>query len=361
MNSPRLTLLERLPLARDRPWIGYMAALILSTCALALRIAADKAMPVGYPYIGFFPAVIVTTFLFGRGPGILAGVLCGIFAWYFFIPPVHSFAPKPGALLSFGFYALVVTIDIALVHWMQRANRGLIGERERNRQLLVQRELLFRELQHRVSNNLQVVAALLALQKHDVTDERARAVLDEAARRLMLIGKLHRQLHDPSGARLSMAAFFSQLGADLIDVNGKPGIGCHVSVDEEIAISPDAAIPLALIVAEAVANALEHGLCDRAEGRIAIQLARRNEGEVELRVEDDGRGLPDDFDPGRSQNLGLRIASTFARQLGGRFEIGRVADRTVVRILLPDEERPRAPDGGTRPLDPKGSGRSHGV
>src|SRR6185295_3575503 len=110
--------------------------------------------------------------------------------WYVFIPPFHSFALAPGTLLSLGFYTLVVSIDITLVHWMQRANGWLVGERERSRQLVEQRELLFRELQHRVSNNLQVVAALLALQKRDVTDERARLALDEASRRLALIGKI---------------------------------------------------------------------------------------------------------------------------------------------------------------------------
>ncbi|WP_232475969.1 sensor histidine kinase [Flavisphingomonas formosensis] len=321
---------------QNRPWVGYVAAVLFSVIAFALRLVVDHSLPQGYPYVGFFPAVIFTTFLFGRHAGILAGLLCGLLAWYVFIPPFYSFSLSPGTLLSLCFYAFVVAIDIALIHWMQRSNRWLVDERERSRQLIDQRELLFRELQHRVSNNLQVVAALLALQKRDVTDDRARGALDEAARRLTLIGKLHRQLHDPNGGRLGMAAFLSQLGADLIDVGGKPGIRCHVAVEEDITLDPDAAIPVALIVAEAVANALEHGLSDRANGRIDIRLARRPaQGDVELCVEDDGRGLPEGFDLASSNSLGLRIASTFARQLGGSFEIGRAEQRTVARILLP--------------------------
>ena len=327
--------LETLPLARDRPWLGYCAAAMFSGAALALRLLVDHAMPVGYPYVSFFPAVILAAFLFGRGPGIFAAILCGLISWYVFIPPFHSFKLAPGTLLSLGFYTLVVTIDIALVHWMQRSNGWLVGERERSRQLIEQRELLFRELQHRVSNNLQVVAALLALQKRDVTDERARLALDEASRRLTLIGKIHRQLHNPNGELLGMGGFLTQLGADLIDVGGKPGISCIVVADDSIILDPDSAIPVALIVAEAVANALEHGLGDREEGRIEIRLERRSASEIELRVEDDGQGLPPRFDLARSNSLGLRIASTFARQLGGSFEIGRSEEKTIARIILP--------------------------
>jgi two-component sensor histidine kinase len=179
------------------------------------------------------------------------------------------------------------------------------------------------------------VAALLALQKRDVTDGRALLALDEASRRLTLIGKIHRQLHNPNGERLGMGAFLTQLGADLLDVGGKPGIRCGVEADDGITLDPDSAIPVALIVAEAVANALEHGLGNREQGRIDIRLERRSPTEIELRVEDDGQGLPERFDLATSNSLGLRIASTFARQLGGSFDIGRGEDRTVARIILP--------------------------
>jgi two-component sensor histidine kinase len=149
-----------------------------------------------------------------------------------------------------------------------------------------------------------------------------------------VIGRIHRQLHDPSGERLDMGSFLKRLGADLIDTAGKPDIQCVVDADGDIAVEPDAAVPLALIVAEAVANALEHGFGDRDTGRIKIGLRRREDAMIEVTVADDGSGLPPDFDIDRSDSLGLSIARTLAHQLGGTFTLEGGAGATA-RLLLP--------------------------
>lgn len=333
MDRPSQRLLQRLPLASGRPVLSYGFAILLSIVAASIRLLVDGILPMGYPYLSFFPAVILAAFLFGRGPGIVAAVTCGFIAWYAFIPPEFSFKLSAGVAVSLAFFAFVSAIDIAIVHWMQRSNRRLLDERVRSGELAERSELLFRELQHRVSNNLQVVAALLTLQKRDVGDPAARAALDEAARRLALIGRIHRQLHDPSGAQIGMAAFLDQLGRDLIDAAGKPGIRHHLTVDDDVELAPDAAIPVALIVAEAISNAIEHGFADREHGEIRVALGRQGK-DVVLTIADDGHGLPDGFDLACSNSLGLRIATTFARQLGGRFEMvpGQGA---IARLTLP--------------------------
>jgi len=110
-----------------------MIALIMCGAAWWLRTVLDTVFPPGFPYLTFFPAVILSSFLLGRGPGVLAGLVCGILAWYFFIPPFYSFALEPGTLVALGFYAGVVIVDIALVHWMQLANARLREEQERSR------------------------------------------------------------------------------------------------------------------------------------------------------------------------------------------------------------------------------------
>jgi two-component sensor histidine kinase len=332
MDRPSQRLLQRLPFAKDRPVVAYGTAVILTLLSAAMRTALDPIIPPA-PYLTFFPAVIFSAFLFGRGPGIVSALLSGLLAWNLFLGPAGEFHSSTGELVSLALFALVITIVIAVIHWMQRANRWLVGEREKNRLLAEKMELLFRELQHRVSNNIQVPAALLALQKRDIEDERARAAIDEAARRLSLIGKIHRQLHDPSGARVGMSTFLRELSADLIDANAKPGVACSVEADDTIALDPDAVIPVALIIAEAVANALEHGFADRDQGHISLSL-KRNGGGVEISVTDDGKGLPEGFDVASSKSLGLRIARTFARQLGGRFEMIN-GNGTTARLLLP--------------------------
>ncbi|WP_235536229.1 MULTISPECIES: sensor histidine kinase [unclassified Sphingomonas] len=324
---------ERFPLGRGQPLLAYGTAIGISIVALVIRLLSGGLMPDGYPYVAFFPAVIVSTFLFGVGPGVTAAVLCGVMARYFFMPPRYSFGMSGGIVVALFFYALVVTIDIVLIDWMQRTNRRLAAERERSRQLAERGEILFRELQHRVSNNLQVVGGLLALQMKGISDTAARLAMEEASRRLSLIGRIHRQLYDPHGEQVDLGLFLEQLGADLIDAGGKPGVACRVEAEADLPLSPDAAVPIALIVAEAVANAIEHGFAGREGGEILIRASRAHDGTLDLRVIDDGIGLPADFDLARSDSLGLKLAQMLARQLGGTFRLF-VDGRTTAMLRL---------------------------
>ncbi len=332
--GPGMNVLERLPLGRGQPLLTYGAATLICCVALGIRTLAQPVMPAGYPYVSFFPAVILSTFLFGVGPGILAGLLCGLFSWYFFIPPFHAFKMNGGIAFALGFYSLVVVIDILLIDWMQRANHRLAEERERSRGLAERGELLFRELQHRVSNNLQVVGGLLALQMRSISDDAARLALDEAARRVGLIGRIHRQLYDPHGDQLHLVAFLDQLVADLIDASGKPGVSYHIEAAAEIDLDPDAAVPIALIVAEAVSNAIEHGFADRDRGRVVIRASRTGTGGLDLSVSDNGAGLLPGFDAAEIDSLGVKLARMLARQLGGTFTLSCDGE-TTARLILP--------------------------
>lgn len=335
MTSPGTTVLERFPLARGRPLLGYGGATAIALAALAVRFLVEPLMPAGYPYVAFFPAVILSTFLFGAGSGILAALLCGLAAWYFFIPPMFAIKMSGGIAFALAFYTAVVAIDILLIDWMQRATLRLAEERERSRRLAERGELLFRELQHRVSNNLQVIGGLLSLQMRSVSDPSARSAIEEASRRLGLIGRIHRQLYDPQGEQLDLGAFLTQLCADLIGAGGPSDIVCRVEAEAAIDLPAHAAVPIALIVAESVANAIEHGFAGRAAGDIVVRAMRDPDGGLELLVIDDGAGLPPGFDLASANSLGLRLAKMLAVQLDGVFRLDRSPEGTIARLSLP--------------------------
>lgn len=306
--------------------------LLLAILALLIRLVADDLLPPGFPYVTFFPAVILTSFLFGVPLGTISALLCGVFAWYFFIPPTGTMPLHGGAALALGFYVFVVSTDILLVHWMQRANQRFAAERERSRALAETRELLFRELQHRVSNNLQVTAALLTLQKRHVRDESARAALEEASRRVSVIGRISRQLYAADGGLKPLRELLDPLCAEVIDASGKRIVA---TVDDGgNALSSDVSVPVALIVAESIANAIEHGVGARDEGRIDIACTRQDDGALCIDVRDDGAGLPPGFVLQEANSLGLRIATMLAGQIGGRYEMldGKGA---TARLVLP--------------------------
>lgn len=326
--------LERLPIAQGKPLAAFAATCGLIAASYFLRVIAAPWLPPGFPYVTFFPAVIIASFLFGVRMGLFAGVACGLLAWFFFIPPYGSFALTSGSVVALGFYILVIGTDLLIIHWLQRTNNRLADQRELTRKLAETRALLFGELQHRVSNNLQVAAGLLSLSKRRVTEPEGKAAIDEASRRLALIGRISRQLYDAGGATRSMREFLEPLCADVIDASGRTGIRCTVNVAEDAPLSPDAAIPLALIVAEAMANAIEHGFADRDHGLIEVDLARDGETMVRVEIRDDGHGLPTGFEIEASNSLGLRIATMLAEQLNGRFEL--LAGRgTTARLSLP--------------------------
>lgn len=333
--------LARLPLAQDRPWIGYVVAILLAVGAAILRWEIGDGLPPGFPFLTFFPAVIVSAFIFGLRPGIVCAVLSGLAAWYFFIPPLGSFGLDFNSALAMAFFAFICTVDITLVHWMQRANCDLLIERRRSLDLVANRELLFQELQHRVGNNLQMVSSLIALQKRQLTDDTARAALDEASRRLGLVGRIHRQLYDPAGAQLSLAAYIDQISRDVIAASGRDNLTYAFEANADPILPAEKAIPTALVVAEALNNAIEHGFGAGGGGHVIVTVAPIESG-VEVTIADDGRGLPDGFDVEASESLGLRIARTLAQSLGGRFTMtaspvgkGAVA-RLEIALAQPD-------------------------
>ncbi|MGF7150581.1 two-component sensor histidine kinase [Sphingomonas zeicaulis] len=310
----------------ERPLMALAATAALLAIAYLIRRAADPLLPVGFPYATFFPAVVAAAVLFGLRAGIVAAIVGGALAWYYFIPPYHSFAINTVAIAAMALYTFVVVTQIALVELMMAANRRLAKERETS-------ALLFRELQHRVSNNIQMVAALLSLQKRGITDPEASNALDEAARRLGVIGRISRQLHDPDGGSLGLRPFLEQLCADIVEANGRDGVSLEIDAPPDLRLEPDAAIPVALIVAEAVANAIEHGFAGRPHGRITVQVVSDTRGIV-VSIRDDGHGLPAGFSLDVSTSLGLRIASMLAKQLKGRFEL-RAQNGTEARLSIP--------------------------
>lgn len=335
--------LEQLPLLQEHRALAYALSLLLCAIAWWIRWTLHSAFPPGFPYLTFFPAVILTSFLFGRGPGTLSALVCGLLAWYFFIPPMHTFDVSGRTLVAIGFYAFVVAVDISLIDAMQRAHQRTSRLAIEQRRLAERTELLFNELQHRVSNNIQMVGAMLSLQQRQVSDPIARMILTDASKKLQLIGRIQRQLYSTTGEQVPLDIFLRDLMTDLFAADDKPGIIHRIDAVPGIRLAPDAAIPLALIMAEGIANAMEHGFADRESGMVVVNLVCRD-GTTELCVIDDGAGLPPGFALDRSESLGLKLVASLARQVGAQLSIeNRPTAGTILRLVLPDNGRQDEP------------------
>jgi len=334
-----MALLLAIETGRRSPFFAYGFALLSFGLALGVRWTADAALPPGFPFLTFFPAVILTTFFAGLWPGILVAVLSALAAWYFFIPPDGFRLDGPSAL-ALGFFILIVVIDIAIIHVMNIALSRVRLERARAKkaeqeasELAAHRAVLFAELQHRVSNNIQIVSALLALQKADVTDENARRALTDAAARLATIGKIQRRLHDPENSHGNFAGFLTELVEDVVRAGAPAGI--EVAVDAApLPLPSEKIIPAALVVAELVSNSLEHAFVGRQKGLIRVAAWVADGNRVELSVTDDGKGLPPGFDAATVPSLGLRLVRLLTQQLGGDFQMTDTGTGAKARLLF---------------------------
>jgi PAS domain S-box-containing protein len=183
---------------------------------------------------------------------------------------------------------------------------------------LAEKETLLQEVHHRVKNNLQVVASLINLQSRQVSDASARDVLEATKQRVQAIALLHEGLYRSADlASVELGPYLRCLAGDLLRANADPTRDIAVVCEAAgLCTNMDSAVPLGLIVNELVSNALKHAFRGRSSGKITVQLERQREL-AQLRVSDNGAGLPADFSFDRADSLGLRLVTNLARQLEG--------------------------------------------
>jgi two-component sensor histidine kinase len=310
-------------------------ALTAIVISIALRHYLDPALPPGFPYLTFFPAVFLTGYFAGTRAGTFVAVVCGLAAWYWFLEPQNSFSVSFPSLVALVFYAFIAGTELILIHAMRYALSKLEIERDRSDTLAQANKTMFHELQHRVSNNLQVVASLLKMQRRNVADEAARAALDVATARLQVVASIQRQLHNPKRQSTDMGHLMRDV---LPEVVSNSALSDRMVLDfdvEPVIVTGDQATPLALIIVELVSNAVEHAARQEAEDVTHLHLTMRSRGaEAIIIVQDDGKGLPEDFAPEKSRSLGLRVALQFTEQLGGKLIFERI-NGTRVTLTIP--------------------------
>ena len=216
--------------------------------------------------------------------------------------------------------------------------RDVTDLRRRDREL-VTKDATIREIHHRVKNNLQTVAALLRLQARRIGVPEGRAELEEAVRRVGAIAVVHETLSQAFEDQVEFDEVADQLTRLVTDVGALrgPGEGIRTSRTGSFgSVSSDVATSLAMVFTELLQNAVEHAFVPGEGGWIGVRC-ERTDAALRLRVEDDGVGLPPDFDVERSSSLGFSIVSTLVRELGGALTISTRDPRgTRVEVELPD-------------------------
>ncbi len=214
--------------------------------------------------------------------------------------------------------------------------RAEIRERKKARDQikasLKEKEVLLREIHHRVKNNLAVISSLLSLQSGYATDESHRKMFEDAEARVRSMAMAHEKLYQSESlAALDIPEYVNGLADHLIDSTGL-GYPLEIRKDiEDVSFGIDTAIPLGFILTELLSNCLKHAFPDGREGEIRIVLRSVGAKEFELVVSDNGVGMPKDIDLENPESLGWDLVNAFADKIKGTIEIQR-EEGTEVRV-----------------------------
>ena len=192
---------------------------------------------------------------------------------------------------------------------------------------LAEKEVLLREVHHRVKNNMQIVASLLNLQSQSAPDPSVREIFKESRDRIRSMALVHERLYQSADlARIEFAEYLRKLTSHLVHSYGTGDGRIVLEVDAgNIQLDVNTAVPLGLIVNELVSNAIKHAFPNGARGKIAVGLERPAGGKFRLVVSDDGVGFPEGLDFRNTESLGLQLVTMLADQLEGDLLLERDA------------------------------------
>lgn len=313
-----LNLRERL--APDVPtWVTeWVCACVCAALAGVLR-ALISLVVVAPPYVFLYPLVLLATLLAGWRSGIysLTIILLGI--WYVVLFPARFGPLTAGESVALVLNALSGVAVIAVAQAFRTSYR--VAEAERAAKLEV-RDLLLRELNHRVKNNFQMVESLLDMQRRRASAASTEQALADALRRVHSMAQAHANLYSPdeAGDAIDLGAYLGDLCENLSDSLLLSG---DVRLDSCLTSWPcdrDRAVAVGLVVNELVTNAAKHAFPAGRTGRILVSLKQSEVG-CELTVADNGVGMPPDAEV-NSRGLGRKLVEGFARQTGGALTRG---------------------------------------
>jgi len=194
-----------------------------------------------------------------------------------------------------------------------------LKESMKNSASLREKEILLREIHHRVKNNMQILTSLLRLQTRQADSQELREVLQESEARIRSMGLLHEKLYQSdSVSRIEMHGYLRTLTGELARVNTPQGCRREIRLNvHNVFMGLDTALPCGLIITELVTNALKYAFPGRLEGTLYVSLGSTGDGNFQLVVWDNGVGMKQDFDITSATSLGMRLVKMLTDQLNG--------------------------------------------
>jgi PAS domain S-box-containing protein len=251
----------------------------------------------------------------------------------------YRFRHKHGHYIDVADNGLFIPDGTGNAHRMLGAMNDISARKlaqEQIKESLREKEVLLKEIHHRVKNNLQVVSSLLNLQASTMTDPRAVEQLRESQHRIRTMALIHERLYQSQNlARIDFAEYLRSLVGYLSRSYNTGNVRLDI-VTESVKLDVNLAIPCGLIVNELVSNALKHAFPDGRAGIVEVSLELTPERQCRIRVGDNGIGMPAEVNVAESKSLGLQLIHALIQQINATFEVERSAGTRITITFNPD-------------------------
>ncbi len=224
--------------------------------------------------------------------------------------------------ISAALVALTLIWVVAMRRQVARRTRELSESEERLSASLREKEILLKEVYHRVKNNLQTISSLLSLQSESITDPATRELFTENQNRIRSMAMIHERLYrSKSLARIDFKEYLEGLATSLFrSYKVRGDVALRVDV-KDVSLEVNAAITCGLIVNELLSNALKHAFPENRPGEVVITMLPSPGGSYSLTFSDNGIGLPADYTMEGTQTLGMTLIATLTQQLRGTLDL----------------------------------------
>ena len=191
---------------------------------------------------------------------------------------------------------------------------------------LQEKEILLKEIHHRVKNNLQVISSLLYLQSNKAYEKETLELFNESQNRIRSMALIHEKLYQSENFyKIDFTDYITGLINDLFSSYKKKYDTIKTDIEvNNVLLSIDKAIPCGLIINELISNSLKHAFPDGEKGKIKINMTSDNQKEISLIIQDNGKGLPKTLEIEKAQTLGLRLVNTLIHQLNGTIKYQKI-------------------------------------
>jgi two-component system, sensor histidine kinase PdtaS len=314
-------------------WARYLIAAAVLALFFGLRWLLESSLA-GYPFILFWPAVMLCALLFQHGSGFVASIISSLLAVYFFIPPVHSFrierAEDVVAVITFiAVSFLLAGITETLRHVVDR-----LDDAERKyKKLADDRAALFQEMNHRTKNNIQAILNIVAMEASTADAYPCREPLARIRERVNVIGRVHNALlHGDPSLIVDARRYIDDLISDL-SLTHAIGVLITLRADADaFAISIDRAVTVGMIVTELVSNAYRYAFPEGCTGIISVEVRGTGDQDMVITVTDNGTGIP--AGPAKGTGIGSRLIEMLATQIDGTVSTNTGPHGTAITVRV---------------------------